>query len=126
MSRLQHQWEEHRRPLSEHLTHLSLQLDNSKVRVVITTHTLSIVLFPSRLYCISLSSFLLMSVSFSLSHQTKREESVAELSSLRDKMRAMVQDAARKETALAQLKAQVERMNKDINRYMYSILFTYL
>lgn len=46
---------------------------------------------------------------------------MAELSSLRDKMRAMVQDAARKETALAQLKAQVEKMNKDINRYIYFV-----
>ncbi|KAK3880981.1 hypothetical protein Pcinc_014557 [Petrolisthes cinctipes] len=81
MVRLQRQWEEHRRPLSEHLTQLSLQLNNGK---------------------------------------TKKEESVTELSLLRDKMRAMVQDAARKETALAQLKAQVERMNKDINRSVYT------
>ncbi|XP_042233222.1 coiled-coil domain-containing protein 22 homolog [Homarus americanus] len=52
--------------------------------------------------------------------KVNKEEILAEMSELRDKMKAMVQDASRKETALAQLKGQVEKMNKDINRSVYT------
>ena len=40
------------------------------------------------------------------------------IGSLRDKMKAMVQEASRKESAEAQLKEQVEKITKDVNRYV--------
>ncbi|KAK7066834.1 hypothetical protein SK128_000984 [Halocaridina rubra] len=49
-----------------------------------------------------------------------KEQLYAKLSELREKMRGMVQDASRKENLLAQLKGQVENMNRDINRSVYT------
>lgn len=49
-----------------------------------------------------------------------KEEILGEMTELRDKMKAMVQDASRKESALAQLKNQFASMNKDINRAVYT------
>lgn len=49
-----------------------------------------------------------------------KDQMLSEMSELRDKMKAMVQDASRKETAFGQLKSQVEKMNKDINRSVYT------
>ncbi|XP_069177183.1 coiled-coil domain-containing protein 22 homolog [Procambarus clarkii] len=81
MVRLQQQWEAHKKPLSEQLSQLTLEVNGKK---------------------------------------GNKDQILAEMSELRDKMKAMVQDAYRKEGALAQLKDQVEKMNKDINRSVYT------
>ncbi|XP_042874644.1 coiled-coil domain-containing protein 22 homolog [Penaeus japonicus] len=52
--------------------------------------------------------------------KVNKEELLGEMTELRDKMKAMVQDASRKESALAQLKNQFATMNKDINRSVYT------
>nr|XP_053626806.1 coiled-coil domain-containing protein 22 homolog isoform X3 [Cherax quadricarinatus] len=54
------------------------------------------------------------------SKKGSKDQMLSEMSELRDKMKAMVQDASRKETAFGQLKSQVEKMNKDINRSVYT------
>lgn len=51
----------------------------------------------------------------------KNKEKILEnIGSLRDKMKAMVQEASRKESAEAQLKEQVEKITKDVNRSVYT------
>ncbi|XP_063842277.1 coiled-coil domain-containing protein 22 homolog [Scylla paramamosain] len=51
----------------------------------------------------------------------KNKEKILEnIGSLRDKMKAMVQEASRKESAEAQLKEQVEKITKDVNRSVHT------
>lgn len=49
-----------------------------------------------------------------------KEKILEDISALRDKMKAMVQEASRKESAEAQLKEQVEKITKDVNRSVYT------
>ena len=48
--------------------------------------------------------------------QRNKEKVIEDIGALRDKMKAMVQEASRKESAEAQLKEQVEKITKDVNR----------
>lgn len=50
--------------------------------------------------------------------QRKKEKILEDIGTLRDKMKAMVQEASRKESAEAQLKEQVEKITKDVNRFV--------
>lgn len=50
--------------------------------------------------------------------QKNKEKILENIGSLRDKMKAMVQEASRKESAEAQLKEQVEKITKDVNRFV--------
>lgn len=49
-----------------------------------------------------------------------KEKILEDIGGLRDKMKAMVQEASRKESAEAQLKEQVEKITKDVNRSVYT------
>lgn len=56
-----------------------------------------------------------------MENKKKNKEKILEnIGSLRDKMKAMVQEASRKESAEAQLKEQVEKITKDVNRSVYT------
>lgn len=50
--------------------------------------------------------------------QRNKEKILEDISVLRDKMKAMVQEASRKESAETQLKEQVEKITKDVNRFV--------
>lgn len=50
--------------------------------------------------------------------QRNKEKILEDIGALRDKMKAMVQEASRKESAEAQLKEQVEKITKDVNRFV--------
>ncbi|XP_050734682.1 coiled-coil domain-containing protein 22 homolog [Eriocheir sinensis] len=52
--------------------------------------------------------------------QRHKEKILEDIGGLRDKMKAMVQEASRKESAEAQLKEQVEKITKDVNRSVYT------